>query len=174
MVPKYNDTTTVSDSGLTLTLPSDREIEMTRVFNAPRHRVFEAHIQCERLKEWWGPRDYKLVSCEVDVRPGGPWRFVQHGPDGKEYAFRGEYLEVVAPERLVQTFEFEGMPGYVSLETLTLVEHDGRTTLTSHSLFDSSEARDGMLESGMEAGARETWDRLAECLEGITHAEVSP
>jgi uncharacterized protein YndB with AHSA1/START domain len=168
MVPKYNEATVVTDSGLILTLPSDREVEMSRVFDAPRQLVFEAHVVCERVKEWWGPRGYRLVSCEMDLRPGGPWRFVQHGPDDKEYAFRGEYLEIVAPERLVQTFEFEGMPGYVSLETLTLVEQDGKTTLTSHSLFDSTEARDGMLGSGMEAGARETWDRLAEHLEGVS------
>ncbi len=99
----------------------------------------------------------------MDFRPGGAWRFVQRGPDGNEYAFRGVYREIVPPERLVYTFEFEGMPG-VSLETLTFVEHDGKTTLTTSSRFPSVEARNGMLESGMEAGAAETMDRLAEYL----------
>ncbi len=152
-----------SDS-LTVTLPSDREIVMTRVFNAPRRLVFEALSKCEHLKHWWGPRRYALVSCELDFRPGGKWRFVQRGPDGNDYGFRGEIREIVPNERVVQTFEFEGMPGHVSVETLTLVEQDGKTTWTTRSRFDSVEDRDGMLQSGMEAGANETMDRLEEYL----------
>ena len=151
--------------GLTVTTPSDREIVMTRVFDAPRDLVFEAHTSCEHLSRWWGPRRYEVIGCEVDFRPGGPWRIVHRGPEGEEYAFRGEYREIVRPERIVWTFEFEGMPGKISVETQTLEEHDGKTTFTSTTVFDSVEERDGMLESGMESGAAETMDRLDEYLE---------
>lgn len=157
--------TTQAAHTTTLTLPSDREIVMTRVFDAPRRLVFEAHSKPEHLKYWWGPRKYALISCELDFRPGGIWRFVQRGPDGEEFAFHGVYREIVAPERIVQTFVFELVPDEESVETLTLVERNGQTMLTSHSLFRSREARDGMIQSGMESGARETLDRLAEHLE---------
>ncbi|HEX2234710.1 MAG TPA: SRPBCC family protein, partial [Actinomycetota bacterium] len=112
-----------------MSTPSEREIVMTRVFNAPRDLVFEAHSSCEHMSRWWGPRQYEVVQCELDFRPGGAWRVVHRGPDGQEYAFRGEFREIVAPERIVWTFEFEGMPGSVSTETLTLEEQDGKTTL---------------------------------------------
>jgi uncharacterized protein YndB with AHSA1/START domain len=105
--------------------------------------------------------------CEIDLRPGGAWRFVERQTDGNEYGFRGEFREIVPPERLVYTFEFEGAPGHVALETLTFEDLDGKTRLTARSLFDSAEDRDGMLQSGMEEGARETWDRLAELLETL-------
>jgi uncharacterized protein YndB with AHSA1/START domain len=152
-------------SALKVTTPTEREIVMTRVFDAPRDLVFEAHSSCEHMSNWWGPRAYKFVSCEFDFRPGGTWRIVHGGPDGEEYGFRGEFREIVRPERIVWTFEFEGMPGHVSVETLTLDEHDGKTTLTGTSVFDSVEDRDGMLESGMESGASESMDRLDEYLE---------
>jgi uncharacterized protein YndB with AHSA1/START domain len=151
---------------LTLTTPSDREIVMTRVFDAPRDLVFEAHTSCEHLSHWWGPRRFEIASCEVDFRPGGKWRIVHRGADGEEeHGFRGEYREIVRPERIVWTFEWEGMPGHISLETLTLEDHDGKTTVTATSLFDSVEDRDGMLGSGMEEGAAETWDRLEQYLQ---------
>ncbi|MDQ3772011.1 MAG: SRPBCC family protein [Actinomycetota bacterium] len=153
------------NNALTVTTPSDREIVMTRVFDAPRDLVFEAHSSCEHLSRWWGPRKYEVVGCDVDFRPGGAWRIVHRGPEGEEYAFRGEYREIVRPERIVWTFEFEGMPGKVSVETMTLEEQDGKTTFTSTTVFDSIEDRDGMLESGMESGAAETMDRLDEYLE---------
>ncbi len=149
-----------SSGSMTLVLPSDREIVMTRVFHAPRRLVFEAHRKCEHIQNWWGPRRYTMSNCEMDFRPGGAWRFVQRGPDGREFGFRGVYREIVAPERIVQTFEFDGMPGQGSLETLALVEEDGKTTLTSRSVFQNREDRDAMIRSGMEAGARETMDRL--------------
>jgi uncharacterized protein YndB with AHSA1/START domain len=150
---------------LNVTTPSDREIVMTRVLDAPRDLVFEAHTSCEHLRNWWGPRGYEVASCDADFRPGGAWRIVHRGPDGNEYGFHGEYREIVPPERIVWTFEFEGAPGSVSVETLTLEERDGKTTLTSTSVHDSREARDAMLESGMESGAAETMDRLDEYLE---------
>lgn len=151
---------------LEVTTPSDREIVMTRVFDAPRDLVFEAHTSCEHMSKWWGPRKYEVASCDIDFRQGGAWRIVHRGPDGvEEHGFRGEFKEIVRPERIVWTFEYEGMPGHVSVDTLTLEEHDGKTTLTATSVFDNVEDRDGMLQSGMESGAAETWDRLAEYLE---------
>ena len=110
---------------LTVTTPSDREIVMTRIFDAPRDLVFEAHTSCEHMSRWWGPRRYQISSCQIDFRPGGAWRIVQRGPDGDEHGFRGEFREIVRPERIVWTFEYEGMPGHVSVDTLTL-EEQGR------------------------------------------------
>ena len=150
---------------LTVTTPSDREILMTRVFDAPRELVFEAHSSCEHLSNWWGPRKYEVASCEIDFRPGGGWRIVHRGPEGDEHGFRGEFREIVRPERIVWTFEYEGMPGHVSVETFALEEHDGKTMVTARSVLDTVEDRDGMLESGMESGAAESMDRLDEYLE---------
>ncbi len=154
-----------SGSKLTVTTPSDREIVMTREFDAPRDLVFLAHTSCEHMSRWWGPRKYEFASCEIDFREGGKWRMVHRGPDGDEHGFRGEYREIVAPERIVWTFEYEGFPGQISVETLTLEEHDGRTTLTARSVYDTVEQRDGMLQSGMAEGATETWERLYEYLD---------
>lgn len=154
------------NTALEITLPSDREIVVTRMFDAPREIVFEAHSSCEHVAKWWGPRRYELALCEMDFRPGGKYRFLHRGPDGtEEHGFRGEYREIVPPERIVWTFEWEGMPGHVSVDTLTLEDlGGGKTKLTTHSLFDSKEDRDGMLQSGMEEGMRETWERLDEHL----------
>jgi uncharacterized protein YndB with AHSA1/START domain len=148
---------------LKVTTPSDKEIVMTREFDAPRELVFEAHSSCEHMSQWWGPRGYEIVKCELDFRPGGSWRIVQRDPDGQEFAFRGEYREIVRPERIVWTFEFEGMPG-ATVETLTLEERDGKTVFKGASMFDTVEQRDGMLQSGMEGGAAESMDRLDEYL----------
>jgi uncharacterized protein YndB with AHSA1/START domain len=152
-------------SELIVTTPSEREIVMTREFDAPRDLVFEAHTSCEHMSRWWGPRKYEVVSCEIDFRVGGKWRIVHRGPDGEEYAFRGEYREIVPPESITWTFEFEGWPGQVSVETMRLEEHDGKTTFTATSVFETVEARDGMLNSGMEEGASESMERLDEYLE---------
>jgi uncharacterized protein YndB with AHSA1/START domain len=156
----------VEQKKLTVTTPSDTEIVMTREFDAPRELVFEAHNSCEHLAKWWGPRKYTLEVCEMDFRPGGKYRFLHRGADGlEEHGFRGEYREIVPPEKIAWTFEWEGMPGHISVDTLTLEDlGGGRTKLISHSLFDSKEDRDGMLQSGMEEGAGETYDRLAELL----------
>lgn len=152
---------------LTITTPSDREIVMTRELDAPRDLVFEAHTSCEHMSRWWGPRKYEVIGCEIDFREGGKWRIVLRGPDGQEHAFRGEYRKIVRPERITWTFEYEGAPGNVGPETLTLEEHDGKTILTTTSLFDTVEQRDGMLQSGMTEGATETYERLAEYLEEL-------
>jgi uncharacterized protein YndB with AHSA1/START domain len=152
----------------TFATPSDREITMTRVFDAPRELVFAAHTDAQHVQNWWGQRNSTTIVDVLDVRPGGAWRFVQRDPEGNEYAFCGEFREVVPPERLVYTFEFEGMPGHIVVDTITFEEHDGKTTILSTSLFESVEDRDGMLESGMESGATESWDRLAELLERLS------
>ena len=134
---------------LTVTTPSDTEIQLTRVFDAPRDLVFEAHTSCEHLKNWWGPRKYEIAECDVDFRPGGAWRVV-HRAEGEEHVFSGEFKEIVRPERIVWTFEWGGAPGHGSTDTLVLEEHDGKTTLTATSVFSTTEDRDGMLGSGME------------------------
>jgi uncharacterized protein YndB with AHSA1/START domain len=149
---------------MTVTVISDLEIELTRNFSAPRELVFEALSRPEHIRQWWGRRGAPMVVCEVDFRPGGRYRYVIRQEKGQEYAFRGEYYEIAPPGRIVQTFEFEGMPGSISYETLTLTERDGTTTLTTRSRMESIEARDAMLQSGMEAGAAETYDRLEELL----------
>ncbi len=156
-----------NSSALTVTLPSDRGIQMTRVFDAPRELIFKAHTSCEHLKHWWGPRKYDLSSREMEFRPGGKYRFVHSGPEGEEHGFRGEYREILEPERIVSTFEWEGLPGHISVETVTLVEENGKTTYTATSVFDSVEDRDGMLQSGMEGGANESMERLDEYLQTL-------
>ncbi len=147
-----------------VTLPSDLEIRMTRSFQAPRELVFEAHIKPEHLRQWWGSRTSTLAVCDVDARVGGRYRFVSREPDGTEHGFRGEYRAVEPPSRLTYTFEYEGMPGHICVETLTFEESGGVTTLTSNSVYDSKDDRDGMLSSGMESGATELMDRLEELL----------
>ena len=147
------------NGNLTLSLPSDLEIKMVRVFDAPRALVFEAHAKCEHLKHWWGRGN--PLDCELDFRPGGTYRFVEHTPEGGQYAFRGEYLEIQAPARIVQTFEFEGAPGQVCVQTLDLTEEGGKTTATSVTRFPTREERDGMLSTGMEDGAGKSDDALA-------------
>jgi uncharacterized protein YndB with AHSA1/START domain len=150
---------------LTVTTPSDTEIHMTRVFDAPRDLVFEAHTSCEHMSNWWGPRQYKIADCEIDFRPGGTWRVVHQAP-GEEHVFSGEYREIVRPETITWTFEWGGAPGHGSVETLTLEEQDGKTLLKARAVYQSIEDRNGMMaDGGMEAGAAETFDRLDEYLE---------
>jgi uncharacterized protein YndB with AHSA1/START domain len=103
-----------------------------------------------------------VVSAEYDFRPGGKWRIAHRGPEGDEHGFRGEFREIVPPEKIVWTFEYEGAPGQIAVETMTLDEVDGKTMLTTISEAGSREARDAVLQSGMEEGAAETWDRLEE------------
>jgi uncharacterized protein YndB with AHSA1/START domain len=151
----------------TLTTPSDTEIVMSREFDAPRELVFKAYTDPLLIPQWWGLRSNTTRVEQMDSRPGGAWRYVQTSPDGQEFAFHGEYRAVSPPERLVSTFEFEGMPGHVIVDTLTLEEIDGRTRLTTTSVFASKEDRDGMIASGMESGAAESLDRLAELLASL-------
>jgi uncharacterized protein YndB with AHSA1/START domain len=152
---------------LTVTLLSDREIALTREIDAPRDLVFEAYSKPEHLRHWWGRIGSTLPVCEMDFRPGGAWHFVERDATGNEFGFRGEYREIVRPERIVQTFEFEGMPGHISLDTLVFADLGGRTRLVGTSLFDSIEDRDGMLQSGMEEGAGELFTRLEEYVQSM-------
>jgi uncharacterized protein YndB with AHSA1/START domain len=145
---------------LTVTTPSDLEIVLTREFDAPRALVFEALSKPEHLRNWWGQASSTLTHSEMDFRPGGKWRFVERDKDGQEWGFRGEVREVVPPERIVQTFEWEGLPGHISVETMQLEDLGGRTRISVTSVFASVEDRDGMLQSGMEQGAGESYDRL--------------
>jgi len=146
--------------------PGKQEVKMTRVFDAPRELVFRAHTDPKAIPRWWGQRNSKTTVDKMEVRDGGRWRFVERGSDGQAHGFHGVYHAIVAPERIVQTFEFEGVPGHVLLETLDFEERGGVTTLTSQSVYQSVEDRDGMVQSGMEDGANESMDRLEELLAG--------
>jgi uncharacterized protein YndB with AHSA1/START domain len=147
-----------------ITTPTEREIRIERVFDAPRDRVFAVYTDPELIPEWWGPRDSPAIVDRMDVRAGGSWRFVMRNADGSESGFRGTYREVTPPERIVQTFEWEGMPGHVSVETATFEDLGDRTKVTTTSIFHTPEERDGMLASGMERGLNETYARLDELL----------
>lgn len=144
----------------TITTPADREIHVERVFAAPRDRVFAVYTDPELIPEWWGPHGTTTIVDRMDVRPGGGWRFVSRDSDGSETAFRGTYREIAPPDRIVQTFEWEGMPGHVSVETATFEDLGDRTRVRTVSIFHTTEERDGMIASGMEGGLNETYDRL--------------
>jgi len=143
---------------------SDREIVITRIFDAPREQVFKASTNPDLIPQWWGPKRFTTTVERMDVLPGGVWRFIQRDQDGNLYAFHGVYREVVPPLREVHTFEFEGMPGHVILETSTFEEFEGKTRLTVTDLFQTVEDRDKMFNSGMKEGATESMDRLEELL----------
>lgn len=150
-----------------VTLPSDREILMTRVFDAPRDLVFEALTKPEHVRQWWGCLDgYTVPVCEMDVRVGGRWRIVNTGPDG-EVAFHGEYLEIVKPALVRNTEIFEMYPDTVSYVTVTLTEQDGKTTYQSLAEYPSREIRDMVLQTGMEDGAALSLDRLGEIAQSL-------
>ncbi len=147
--------------------PGKQEILITREFDAPRELVFKACTDPELIPQWWGPRNLSTEVDKMDVRPGGQWRFLNRDAQGNAYGFHGVYHEILAPERIIDTFEFEGLPetGHVTLETMKLEAlPGGRTRLTVQSVFQSVADRDGMLQSGMEEGLNETYDRLAELL----------
>jgi uncharacterized protein YndB with AHSA1/START domain len=142
-----------------LTTPSDREFRMERTFNAPREKVWKALTEPELLKQWWG-RGNPLTIERFEFVRGGHWRFVEHSDHG-DHGFEGRYREIVPVERMVLTFEWDGMPGYVVVNTLTLEELPGaRTKLVGTSLFHTTAERDGMMNSGMEGGANQSYDAL--------------
>jgi len=145
--------------------PGSHEIIMTREFNAPRDLVFKVMTDPKHIAQWWGPRQYTTIVDKMEVKAGGLWRYVQKGKDGSEFGFHGVYHSIIAPERVVDTFEFEGMPGHVLMETMTLeAQADGKTKLIVSSVFQSVADRDGMLQSGMESGTNESYERLDELL----------
>jgi len=156
---------------LAVSLPSECEVALTRVFNAPRPLVYDAFSKPEILKRWFGPRGWSLVTCEMDVRVGGGFRFVLRNAEGRELGMRGVYRELSPPERSVHTESFDDFPGE-SRVTAVFTECDGQTTLTATILYPSREVRDAVIKSGMEHGAAESYDKLAELLAAAT-AEAS-
>jgi uncharacterized protein YndB with AHSA1/START domain len=146
-------------SSSNITKPSEREIRIERIFDAPREEVWRAHTDPELVAQWWG-RGNKLVIERLEVERGGHWRFVEHSDHGV-HGFEGRFREVTPPERLVQTFEWDGMPGYVIINSATFEDlGDGRTRIVATSLFHTTEERDGMLNSGMEQGLNESYAAL--------------
>jgi uncharacterized protein YndB with AHSA1/START domain len=155
-------TNTVIHQPATLEHPSDCETLLTRMFDAPPHLVFDAWTKTEFVQRWYGMRDFKTTTCEIDLRVGGKWRWVQTMPDGGEVGFSGKYREIDRPHRLVFSEEFEAMPGTEYLVTLDFADQNGKTKLTTHMLYKSQEHRDGHLQSGMEWGTNEVYARLDE------------
>ncbi len=148
----------------TVTTPTDREIRVERVFAAPREAVWRAFTDPKLIAQWWG-RGNRLVVERMEVERGGHWRFVEHAHDGV-HGFEGRFREVAAPERLAQTFEWDGMPGYVAVTTSAFEDlGDGRTKVISTTLFHTTEERDGMLHSGMESGLNESYAALDKLLQ---------
>ncbi|HEX5713180.1 MAG TPA: SRPBCC family protein [Solirubrobacterales bacterium] len=148
-----------------LTLPNEREIRVERVFDAPPERVFAAYTDPEQIPQWWGPHGTTTIVEEFEPRTGGRWQFRSRDSDGGEIVFRGYFREVEAPTRISQTFEWDGMPGYVSVDTAVFEPFgEGQTRIVTTSIFYTAEERDGMIESGMEKGMNETYDRLDQLL----------
>ena len=145
-----------------VTLPTDRQILITRDFDAPRHLVYKAWTTPELIKRWWAGDHGEVTSAEVDLRVGGTWRYVMTANEGFEVAFHGEYRDIVTDERIVSTEVFEGMPDAPALSTNTFVDSDGRTTLTILVEHSSQEHRDAHINSGMEGGMQESMDDLEE------------
>lgn len=140
--------------------PGIPQIISEREFDAPRELLFRAWTEPDLLKQWLGPRNLTMEIDRYDVRDGGTWRYVHRDDEGNEYAFHGVFHGDPSPDGMVQTFEYEGYPGHVSLDTLTFEERDGKTIVRTNTVFQSVEARDGMMQSGMEVGVNDGYDRL--------------
>jgi uncharacterized protein YndB with AHSA1/START domain len=145
-----------------------QDIVISRIFNAPRELVFNTYTDPTTVPDWWGPKRYTTTVEKMEVKKGGVWRYIQRDVEGNEYAFNGVYHEVGSPERLINTFEFEGFPGLVGLVT-TLFEElpEGRTKFIETTVYPSLEARDGMMQTDMSEGAIELLDRLEELLDKL-------
>ena len=148
----------------TVTLPSDREIRIERTFDAPAEVVFEAWTNPDYVRRWWSGDDAPVITCEIDLRVGGSWRYVTRTTDGVEMGWHGTYHEIAAPGRLVSTEVFEGYPEAESVNTMTLTERDGTTTMTVIVAHTSTEHRDGHVNSGMEGGLQLALDRLEDLI----------
>ncbi len=145
--------------------PGKQEITITRLFDAPRERLFKAMTDPALIAKWWGPRKYETIVEVMEVRPGGQWRFINRDPSSDDqHGFHGVYHSIEAPSRIVDTFECEGVPGHVLLEVHTLEARGSQTLLTSHIVYESVEDRDGMVAAGMEYGQNESMERLTELL----------
>ena len=154
-----------SDSGaFALTMPSDRELAVTRVFDAPRRRVFDAWTRPEHLVRWYGCHSSSLIVCEIDLRVGGTYCFVARMTDGTEHAISGVYRDIAPPERLVFTQRFNDDPDKEALVALQFDERNGKTTMTMTALYRSAEDRQAMLDIGVDKGSAEMFERLAKHL----------
>ena len=149
-----------SSGKATVTLPADEQILITREFDAPKHLVYKAWTTPELVKQWWSGERGEVTLVEIDLRVGGTWRYVMVADGGFEVGFHGEYRELVPDERIVSTEVYEGMPEGEALNTLTLTETDGRTTLEVLVQHSCKEHRDAHIDSGMEGGMQEAMDRL--------------
>jgi uncharacterized protein YndB with AHSA1/START domain len=168
LLTKNNKTTITAE-------PGKQEIIITRKFDAPRELVFKAFTDPKLYTQWLGPRRLTMTLETFEPRNGGSWRYIHKDQEGNEYAFHGVYHEVTSPERIIDTFELEGLPekGHVVLETARFEElPDNRTKLTSQSVFQSVADRDGMLQSGMEEGVNDSYDRLDELLEKMQKSNL--
>lgn len=151
-------------SNLQITTPTDREVVLTRTFDATPELVFDSLTKPELLRRWYGPNGWTLNVCEIDLRVGGAWRFVVVRPDGKSFGQLGVYQEILRPHKLVNTERWEDWDPGETLVTTELVEHQGRTTLVSTILFPSQEVRDIVVKGGLSHGAEEGYNKLAELL----------
>jgi uncharacterized protein YndB with AHSA1/START domain len=151
--------------------PGGREIIITTVYDAPKDMVWRAYTESDLIKQWWGPRELTTTIEKNELKMGGIWRFVQKDPEGKEYGFHGVYHTLSRPDLIVQTFEWEGMPGHVSMQAARFEEKDGKTTVTGVAVFETVEDRDGMIQTGMERGVNEGAEQLAELLERMKSEE---
>lgn len=162
---------TPENDGTTLELPTDREILITRAFDAPASMVFEAMTKPEYVRRWWAPRSRgEMLVCEIDFRVGGAWRYMMRANNGFEVGFSGKFLEIEAPHRVVQTEIFDPFPDFPSVVTVLLTESGGKTTLTSRSLYPSQEVRDQVIASGMEDGMRESFRQLTDVVVSLGHS----
>jgi uncharacterized protein YndB with AHSA1/START domain len=144
--------------------PEKLEVVVTRIFNAPKELLYKVFTDPKHKAIWWRCNSVTNIFVQMDVRPGGSWRIIQKDNDGKEFAFHGEYLEVIPIEKIVNTSEFEGMPGHVITETARFAEQGGKTKLTITSLFQNREDLEGMIKAGMESGTTESMDHIEELL----------
>ena len=150
-----------SSGKATVTLPADDQILITREFEAPAHLVYRACTEPDLVRRWWSGKRGEMTVCEIDLRVGGKWRYAMAADSsGTEVAFHGEYREIVPDERIVNTEVFEPFPDHGALCTMTLTEHDGRTTLTTLVQHSTVRARDMHINSGMEGGMQEAFDKL--------------
>jgi uncharacterized protein YndB with AHSA1/START domain len=154
---------TKNSADMVVTLVSDREMSFTRTFDAPRDLIWKVMTDPTLIPQWWGPASNPVRVETMDVCVGGKWRYIVTTEDG-EIGFRGEYREIEAPEHIVQTFEFEPMAGHISVETLVLEDHGNKTVVRGNSVYPTAEDAAAVVNSGMEGGMRETYDRLEELL----------
>lgn len=159
---------TANSETFQISTPSDLEVVFTRHFNAPRELVWDVCTKPEHIQKWWNCNESKITVCQSDLREGGAWRYVMQLPDGTEIGFNGVFREISPHERLVRTSIFEPMPQHPALITLILEERDGKTLMRETTRHETTEARDGDLQAGMEDGARQSLDRLEEYVASLT------